>query len=378
MTTVSFPGLGIPKFEINDTAFSLFGKLDVKWYGIIITCGIILAFIYCAYRSKQEGIKFDDLLDIAIYAIIFAVIGARGGYVLFSLSDYTKYLETDGFIEMVKQMINIRNGGLQIYGAIIVGALTILIVCKVKKISTRKMLDSVAPAMMIGQAIGRWGNFMNGEAHGAIVEEGHPLYFIRMGLSPYHMDGKLNYGYAEVHPTFLYESLWNIVGFIIINALYKKKKFDGQIVLMYLSWYGFGRMFIETLRTDSLMLFKTGIRVSSLIGLLCFLGGVGLLIFGFVKTAKSKKDDIEYVPTYAKISHYGENKEEDLSYGSTVEGAPVSEDATEDAPTNEASVEDAPTNEASAEENDDSQKEEKSDVEKRLESLLSDDESKKD
>ncbi len=314
MTTVSFPGLGIPEFTMDKIAFSL-GKINVAWYGLIITCGIILAFLYCAYRAKQEGIVFDSLLDIAIYTIIISVIGARCGYVLFSLGDYTKYLKTDGFWKMIKEMINIPGGGLQIYGAIIAGAITIFVVCKIKKINPLKMLDAVSPAVMIGQFIGRWGNFVNGEAHGTIVSENSPLYFIRMGLSPYHMDGKLMAGYAEVHPTFLYESVWNIIGFIIIHCIYKKKKFDGQIVLMYLSWYGFGRMLIEMLRTDSLTLAKLfnsesvflgSIRVSVVIGAICFIGGVALLIYGFIKNRQSARDEGEYSPTYAKISHYGE------------------------------------------------------------------------
>jgi len=307
LTTISFPGLGIKEFTINPVAFEIpiFGGIEVRWYGILITIGIILAFLYCAFRAKQEGIIFDDLLDIAIFTIIFAVIGARTGYVLFSLEDYTKYLDSNGFWYMIKKMISINEGGLQIYGAIIAGAITIFIVCKIKKINVLKMLDSVGPAVMIGQIIGRWGNFCNGEAHGQIVSEGNPLHFIRMGLNPYWMDGKLHHSYAEVHPTFLYESLWNLIGFIIINFLYKKKKFDGQVVLMYLTWYGFGRMFIELLRTDQLPFL--GFPVSSVIGFICFVGGTILLIVYLVKARRAKITAGEYAPTYAKISHYGEN-----------------------------------------------------------------------
>ena len=173
MVTVSFPGIGIGEFTINPVAFEIpiFGGIQVRWYGILITLGIILAFTYCAFRAKQEGINFDNLLDIAIYTIIFSVIGARAGYVLFSLENYTKYLDTHGFWYMIKRMISINEGGLQIYGAIIVGAITILIVCKIKKLSPLKMLDSVAPAVMIGQIIGRWGNFCNGEAHGSVIPQ---------------------------------------------------------------------------------------------------------------------------------------------------------------------------------------------------------------
>ena len=304
MVTISFPGLGIGEFNIDPVAFEIpiFKGIEVRWYGLLITLGIILAFTYCAFRAKQEGINFDNLLDIAIFTIIFSVIGARAGYVLFSLGDKTY----DSFLDVIA----IWNGGLQIYGAIIAGAITIFVVCKVKKLNTLKMLDAVSPAVMIGQIIGRWGNFCNGEAHGSVVSESSPLYFLRMGLSTHNIEeykGKM----AEVHPTFLYESMWNLVGFIIINALYKKKKFDGQIVLMYLTWYGFGRMFIEMLRTDQL---KIGVfPVSVVIGAVCFVVGTILLIVNFVKARREKITEGDYTPTYAKISHYGETTATDTS-----------------------------------------------------------------
>ena len=306
MVTISFPGIGISEFTINPVAFQIpiLGGIEVRWYGLLITLGIILAFSYCAYRAKQEGIDFDNLLDIAIFTILFSVIGARTGFVLFSLENYTKYLETDGFWYMVARMLSINEGGLQIYGAIIAGAITIFVVCKIKKFKPTKMLDAVSPAVMIGQMIGRWGNFCNGEAHGTVVSETSPLYFIRMGLSTHNikeLQGKM----AEVHPTFLYESLWNLIGFIIIHFLYKKKKFDGQIVLMYISWYGFGRMFIEMLRTDQL---KIGVfPVSVVIGACCFVVGTILLVVNLVKARRAELTAGEYIPTYAKISHYGEN-----------------------------------------------------------------------
>ena len=293
MVKVSFPGLNIPEMNLNSSAFSI-GKIDVRWYGIIITCGIILAFIYCAYRSKQEGISFDSLLDIGIFTVIFGVLGARAYFVITSWKDYNY----DSFYDVIA----IWEGGLAIYGGIIAGAITILCVCKYKKINPLKMLDVAAPAVMIGQIIGRWGNFMNGEAHGAIVSENSFLYFLRMRISPYYLDGKKNYGYAEVHPTFLYESLWNLVGFIIINALYKKKKFDGQVVLMYVTWYGFGRMFIEGLRTDSL--YVGNFRISQLVGFACFVVGSALLIINLVRVKRRQLDNVRYEPTYARISNH--------------------------------------------------------------------------
>ncbi|MBE6667211.1 MAG: prolipoprotein diacylglyceryl transferase [Ruminococcaceae bacterium] len=298
---IAFPGLGIGRFEVDSTAFKIFG-FEIQWYGVIITLGIILAVIYCSFRAKQEGIIFDHVLDITIFTVIFGVIGARLGYVLFSLDDFHSFAD----------VINIRGGGLQIYGGIVAGAITIILVCKYKKIKPLKMLDATAPAVMIGQFVGRWGNFMNGEAHGGIVKEGSPLYFLRMELEPYYMNGRLVYDTAAVHPTFLYESLWNVLGFVLINILYKKKKFDGQILLMYISWYGFGRMFIEMLRTDSLYLGNTGIRISCLIGFLCFAAGTTLLtVFLIRERKKAELTDEDYVPAYPRLS--GMNASADAS-----------------------------------------------------------------
>ena len=289
MVNISFPGIGIDQFSVSKVAFEipLFGGIEVRWYGLIITTGILLAMLYCYFRSKQEGIKLDDLLDMAIYTVIFGILGARLYYVLFSLDEYNNIYEA----------IAIWEGGLAIYGAIIAGALTILVICKIKKIVLAKALDMAAPAVMIGQILGRWGNFFNGEAHGGEVLESEFFYFIRMGLS--HGEGAKIVSYY--HPTFLYESLWNLVGFIIINALYKKKKFDGQIVLMYVTWYGFGRMLIEGLRTDSLYL---GVfRISQIVGFACFVVGAILLVLGFSKARRAKLTAEEYVAAYPKFSH---------------------------------------------------------------------------
>ena len=362
MVTVSFPGLGIGEFNINPVAFEIpiFGGIEVRWYGILITLGIILAFTYCAFRAKQEGINFDNLLDIAIFTIIFAVIGARTGYVLFSLKDTTY----DSFLDVIA----IWNGGLQIYGAIIAGAITILIVCKIKKLSSLKMLDAVSPAVMIGQIIGRWGNFCNGEAHGSVVSETSPLYFIRMGLSTHNIE-ELKGKMAEVHPTFLYESMWNLVGFIIINALYKKKKFDGQIVLMYLTWYGFGRMFIEMLRTDQL---KLGVfPVSVVIGAVCFVVGTILIIINLVKARREKITEGEYTPTYARISHYGETTDTPAT-ATEAEAKAEPEAVSESVSTEEPQAPDTTSSEEAQDEDMD-----KDEVLKRFSELMNDDNDKK-
>ncbi len=250
---ISFPGLGIGEFKVNNVAFSVFG-LDIAWYGIIITAGMIAAFLYASWRAvKFEGQKFDDMLDYAIYCIIFGVIGARAYYIIMDDSHYT-----------IKQMFALRDGGLAIYGGIIAGALTALVVTKIKKLKFSKIADAIAPGVILAQSIGRWGNFMNGEAYGSFTD------------LPWRMGFTLPYGTIYVHPTFLYESLWNLLGFVLINIYYKKKKFNGEIALMCMTWYGLGRMFIEGLRTDSLYI--GSIRVSQLVAFLSFISGLIIII----------------------------------------------------------------------------------------------------
>lgn len=280
--TVSFPGLGIEEGTIDSTAFTLpFGEgFSIMWYGVVIALGMLMAIAYAAWRCKQQGIKIDDLMDIAIFTIFFGVIGARLYYVVFNPRSFNN----------IGDVFNIRNGGLAIYGGIIFGALTIVVVCLIKKISWRRFYDCVAPGVMIAQSMGRWGNFFNGEAYGGIIEESHPLYFLRMGLisnNTYADFGTTSMVY--VHPTFLYESLWNVLGFILINVFFKKKKFDGQIALYYFAWYGFGRMFIEGLRTDSLYIGDTGIRVSQLLGFLLFMLATALVVYGLIMTKKNSQ-----------------------------------------------------------------------------------------
>ena len=170
--SVSFPGLGIGDMSINSVAFTIGETFTVMWYGVVIALGMLMAIVYASWRCKQQGIKVDDLMDIAIYTIFFGVIGARLYYVAFSPSQFKTLLD----------VINLRTGGLAIYGGIIFGAATIVVVCLIKKISWRRLYDCAAPAVMIAQSMGRWGNFFNGEAYGGLVEENSPLYFLRMGL----------------------------------------------------------------------------------------------------------------------------------------------------------------------------------------------------
>ncbi len=261
MNHISFPGLGIKEFALDPVAFEIFNR-QVMWYGVIISLGMILAVLYVLYRAKHsDGITQNDVFDYAIYAIFFGVIGARLYYVFTKFDDY----KGDSLGETLKNMIAIWEGGLAIYGGIITGIIVITVVSLIKKIKPMKAFDIIAPSVMLAQAVGRWGNFCNAEAYG-----GETTLPWRMGLRE---DGSSRTIF--VHPTFLYESLWNILGFILINLFYKKKKYDGQIFVMYLTWYGFGRMLIEGLRTDSL--YVGGFRISQVIGFLCFFIGLSFL-----------------------------------------------------------------------------------------------------
>jgi phosphatidylglycerol:prolipoprotein diacylglycerol transferase len=277
MTTVCFPGLGIGEVSFSRVAFTLFGR-PVYWYGVIIMVGIIVAFAHALWRSKREGVTQDDLFDLAIFIVLFGVLGARLYYVATTWGNYHSF----------RDVIAIWDGGLAIYGGIIAGILTVLVVCRVKKLNVLKVTDMVAPGVMIAQAIGRWGNFCNGEAFGEVVPEGSLLYPFRMGLVSDFTGSVMQY----YHPTFLYESVWNVLGFVLITLSYKHKKFNGQIFLSYLTWYGFGRMFIEGLRTDSLYVGQ--FRISQVVGLLCFLVGSALLIAGFVLQRKGKLSGTRY------------------------------------------------------------------------------------
>ena len=268
VTKLSFPGLGIGEFSVNSEAFSIFGA-PIAWYALIICFGMIFAVSYVIFRARKIGIDSEQVLDFALFVIPIGVLGARLYYVL---------MELDSF-DTLWDALNIRNGGLAIYGGIIAGALTVFGVCKYKKIDFLAFADCVVPGLVMAQAIGRWGNFMNGEAFGELTDS-----FLRMGIR--NMNSILTFGTYDmvyVHPTFLYESLWNIIGFIGVNVFYKHKKYDGQIFLMIFGWYGLGRMWIEGLRMDSLYLFGTSIRVSQALAGVLFITCTAILVYLAVK-----------------------------------------------------------------------------------------------
>ena len=312
MQILSFPGLGIEGLEINKVAFSVLGR-NIAWYGILITCGMILAVLCALYLTKIQNISSDDIIDLAFFVIVFGVIGARLYYVTFTWNEFS-YLATGGtFFENLwntfYNIIAIWEGGLAIYGGVLAGLLTAYIFAKVKKIPFLKIFDILAPCCWIGQIIGRWGNFMNVEAYGSITKLpwrmcsdkiASELYF-RKQLIDFDTYEAILAGEVGVHPTFLYESLWNLVALIFVLTIFKKKKFDGQIFSIYLIWYGFGRMLIEGLRTDSLMI--GSLRVSQLIGLASCVLGIALMIYLHLKAKKAAQTNEEnYTSVFENIA----------------------------------------------------------------------------
>lgn len=258
---ITFPNLGIT-VNPSPVAFTVFGK-DIYWYGIIIACGFVLAALYMMKRAKCFGLTDDDVLDMLLWAVPIGMVCARAYYCIF-------YWEL--FRDNPISVLYIWEGGLAIYGGVIGGAITLLVVAKVKKIPAPVLLDVAALGVIIGQFCGRWGNFMNREAYGALTDS-----FLKMGLV--NAAGEVAY----YHPTFLYESVWNLVGFVALHFYVRRRKFDGEIFLLYMAWYGLGRAWIEGLRTDSLYLFSTGIRVSQLLAAVFFAAALAVLLLVHIR-----------------------------------------------------------------------------------------------
>lgn len=277
---LSFPGLGL-ELTLNRVAFTVLGH-PIYWYGIIIACGFLLAVWFCSRQSDKFGIKSDDIIDMLFFAVPLCIIGARLYYVLFYLDLYRR---SDGSLDW-GAMVRIWDGGLAIYGAVIMAAVVLLVFCRVKRIPFLAFADLGVYGLFIGQLVGRWGNFVNVEAYGGVTElpwrmcsESIAGELYAKGLvdaAGYQavLDGTLG-----VHPTFLYESLWNLAGLLILLAVLRKgRRFDGQTFLIYFAWYGLGRFWIEGMRTDSLYLFSTGIRVSQMLALVTFLVAGAVLV----------------------------------------------------------------------------------------------------
>ena len=247
---------------MDRVAFSIFG-IDVMWYGILMAMGMILGTLIALKEAKRVGLKEDDILDLAIIAIPIGLLSARLYYVIFNWEYYS---------QNTSQILNFRGGGMAIHGALIGGVLTGYIFTRIKKIDFLKMADVVIIGMPLAQAIGRWGNYINGEAHGGPTDL--PWAIVVDGI--------------KVHPTFLYESIWNLGIFIFLWIFRKKKQYEGQIIVYYVTLYSLGRFFIEGLRTDSLMIGP--LRMAQVISLVGVIGGIIVHIY---LSKRNKQSTIE-------------------------------------------------------------------------------------
>lgn len=272
---ISFPGLGIDEIVLNRAAFTVFG-FPIYWYGVIIATGFLLAIAYILRRCPEFGIDSDRALDVLLGVAVGGIVGARLYYVIFSGQHYT-----------LMDILRVRDGGLAIYGGVIGGFLAGVLMCRWRKVRFLPMADATVGGVILGQAIGRWGNFVNVEAFGSNT------------TLPWGMAGKSIADYLAgrqaalaaqgimvdpalpVHPTFFYESVWCLIGFILLALFVKRRRFDGEVVLFYFAWYGAGRGVIEGLRTDSLML--GSLRVSQLLAVLLVAVSVALVAWRLAK-----------------------------------------------------------------------------------------------
>ena len=267
MSEISFP---LFDFSCNPPKSFSIGPLEIHWYGVLIGIGLLLAVIYGCKRSSQFGIHQNDIIDGVLCIVPVAVLGARLYYCIF---------KWENFRDNLWSILNIRAGGLAIYGGVIGAAIGIIIFALVKKdkVKLTAALDLTSIGFLIGQSVGRWGNFINREAYGAETDS-----FLRMGLMN-RFTGEITYH----HPTFLYESLWNLCGFVLLHFLSKRRRYDGQIALGYVAWYGLGRAMIEGLRTDSL--YWGPFRVSQLLAAASCVAAVTVLIIMAVRKPDREK-----------------------------------------------------------------------------------------
>lgn len=285
MPEIYFPNMNIQVNHLSRIAFSIFG-FEVYWYGVIITLGIIGGLSIASYVAKKDGQDPEIYIDFLMYDLIVAFIGARLYYVLFELEYYLKN---------PIEIFYIREGGLAIYGGIIASAIMAIIFTKIKKIDFWTFADTAVLGLILGQAIGRWGNFVNREAFGDYTESFFAMRLMKEQVTAPMTDTILNnlkvvegITYIQVHPTFLYESLWNIALLAILFIYYKHKRFKGEILFLYLIGYGLGRLWIEGLRTDPLLLALLQIPVSQLVSVIIIIGGLIGMIYGRKRNKVSK------------------------------------------------------------------------------------------
>ena len=285
-SSILFPNLGITLANVERSIN--IGPVTIYYYAIVIALGMMIAFAWLMRECKRVGISQDAFVDVFMAAIILGIIGARIYYVVFSWNE---------FADDPLRILNIRSGGLAIYGGIIGGFLAICAVCRIKKLPLLKVLDITMPAVLIGQIVGRWGNFFNREVFGGysdgLLAMAIPLNAVadpsdvteEMLNNLYIVDG---ISFIKVHPTFLYESLWNLAAFLLLVLFFgKRQRFDGQIFAMYFILYGIGRFWIEEVRTDRLLIPGTALAVSQVLSALLIAAGVAGLIIGFLRSKKA-------------------------------------------------------------------------------------------
>lgn len=281
---VSFPGLGIYQLEISRIAFELqlFGhNLTIYWYGVLYATGFLVALVLALRQADRFNLSKDDILDVFLVTIPLSVVGSRLYYVAFSWDQYADNLW---------RILDLRDGGLAFYGGVLAGILALYLIGRAKQIRLRHLMDFFAPYLALGQAIGRWGNFFNQEAFGTYTEL--PWGMISEGTQHYLESIQYPYANSPVHPTFLYESLGNIVIFIILLRVRAKSKFPGETTAWYLALYGLLRYFVEGLRTDSLFFAYSGLRVSQLLSLIMFLAGLAYLLVAYQRVRKSPAENL--------------------------------------------------------------------------------------
>lgn len=280
LDAISFPNLGI-MIENLPKSISVFGRFDIAFYGIIIGIGIAMGYMVASFQAARTGQDKEVYLDFAMYAVIISIICARIYYVVFSWDDYK---------DDIAQVFNLRAGGLAIYGGVIGGVATAFVYSKIKKIKFTLLADTACAGLITGQIIGRWGNFFNREAFGDYTDS-----LLAMRLSTYDVNQNAitrkmlemaeeggYVGFIQVHPTFLYESAWNLCLLVIILLYTRYKKFDGEIFLIYMGGYGLGRAIIEGLRTDQLTIGSSGIAVSQMLALFLFTTSVLIILYNRV------------------------------------------------------------------------------------------------
>ena len=283
-----FPNLHIG-IEHLVNYISIFG-FPIAFYGMIIGCGMLLGLFVATKEYVRSGYKADDIQDFALWVIVLGIIGARIYYVIFEWDYYSKHL---------LEIPNIRQGGLAIYGGVLMALFTCIVYTKKKKLDFFPMADAGVLGLILGQAIGRWGNFFNAEAFGGYTDSLLAMRIKESIVNPAMINENVrshillldDISYIQVHPTFLYESVWNLCVFFFLLWFSKRKKFKGQVFLLYLGLYGFGRFFIEGLRADSLMLFGTGIAVSQALSLVLVLASVILQVFFLKKNSSAEQED---------------------------------------------------------------------------------------